>query len=116
MVYNIIIVPWWQFMQCWKAMLWSSPWSLPPSICYIQHFLHPWSGRLIVGPYYTIEYLEASFSGLVSHWADFYDFVGFGKGFITGIEDSISLARGVGWGYPYASVKVLSCLFPILDA
>ncbi len=42
-----------------------------------------WS--FFVGPYCTIEYLEAGFSCLVWHGANFYDFVSVGEGFRTGI-------------------------------
>jgi hypothetical protein len=48
-------------------------------------FCNPGAIGFFVGPYCTIEYLEAGFSCLVWHRANFYDFVSVGEGFRTGI-------------------------------
>ncbi len=66
-----------------------------------------------VGPYCTIKYLEAGFLCFVGHRADFYDFVGISEGFWTGIEDSVSLACGVGRLYADLWCRFLidACVF-----
>ena len=43
----------------------------------------------------------------VGHRADFYDFVGISEGFWTGIEDTVSLACGVGRGCSNTGVEIL---------